>query len=530
MRNFEVTTRSVVVTRQAMAATSHPLATQTAVQILSAGGNAVDAAIAACAVQCVVEPGMTGIGGDCFVLFSKEGSADVRAFNGSGRAPAGTSAEALRAAGKTGVERRTPEAVTIPGAIDAWFTLHSDHGRLPWAEVLAPAIRFAAEGYAITPRVHRDWAGEAAFLAGDENAARMFLPRGRAPRIGEVINAPALAETLRIIAREGRDGFYKGRVAEDMVEYLQQKGGVHTLADFAAAKGDYVQPISTSFRGHEVHECPPNGQGVIALMIMNILSRFPAKGDPVGADRVHVEIEATRLAYAARDSLLADPAHSPVPVEELLSDAMADRLAGLINLDRALTELPDFEMPKHPDTVYITVVDKDRNAVSFINSVFDCFGSGYVTPRTGIVLHNRGQSFSLKKGHPNLIAAGKRPLHTIIPGMVTKEGRTEMSFGVMGGYYQALGHGNFISKVLDYGLDMQMAMELPRVMPVSGSTAVEAEHTLPADVVAELTRRGFEVRPSPEPIGGSQAIRIDWDNGTLFGASEPRKDGFALGL
>ena len=530
MRNFEKPSRSVVVSREAMAATSHPSATLTAIRILAAGGNAMDAAVAACAVQCVVEPGSTGIGGDCFALLSPGGSSEVIAFNGSGRTPAALTRHWFVERGMKEVERHSPGAVTIPGAIDAWTRLHADHGRLPFDQVLAPAIRFAEEGYAISPRVHRDWSLEENLLSRDATAARTFLPRGRAPRIGEVHRQPELAATLRLIARHGRDAFYTGPVAEDMVDYLRGLGGLHTMEDFAAAGGDYVTPIKSEFRGHDIYECPPNGQGVIALMILNILSRFEAEGDPQSADRLHIEIEATRLAYAARDALLADPEKAHVPVSELLSDAAADRLAGMIDLKRARTDLPPFQMPRHPDTVYISVVDRDRNAVSFINSIFDSFGTGLVSPRSGIVLHNRGQSFSLEPDHPNVVAPQKRPLHTIIPGMVVRNGRVEMPFGVMGGYYQAMGHAHLISKVFDFGMDIQEAIDLPRVVPVSGSVKLEAEHTLSPGVAAELQRRGFEIIAAEDPIGGAQAIRIDWENGTLTGGSESRKDGCALGL
>ena len=530
MRDFEQPRRSSVIAREAMACTSHPAATLTAVQTMAAGGNAMDAAIAASAVQCVVEPASTGIGGDCFVLLAREGSDDVIAYNGSGCAPAATRVEWFAEQGLTEIARQSPHAVTIPGAVDAWTRLHADHGRMPLAEVLAPAIRFAEQGYAISPRVHRDWALETELLVADPAAKRIFLPDGRAPQVGEVHFQPELGATLRLIASLGRDAFYTGPVAQDMVSRLRSAGGVHTLEDFAGAQGEYVDPVATEFRGHRVHECPPNGQGIIALLILNILSRFEAKGDPQSADRLHVEIEATRLAYAVRDTFLADPAQADVPAAYMLSDALADRLAGMIRLDRALTDLPSFSLPAHRDTVYISVVDKDRNAVSFINSVFDSFGSGLVAPRSGVVLHNRGQSFSVDPAHPNAIAPGKRPLHTIIPGMLTREGRVEMPFGVMGGYYQALGHAHFLSRVLDFGLDVQEALDLPRVMPVSGTTDVEAESTLNPSTAAELERRGFRLVPSPDPIGGGQAVWIDWKNGTLHGGSDPRKDGCALGL
>ncbi|MFN4168251.1 MAG: gamma-glutamyltransferase [Pannonibacter phragmitetus] len=530
MRNFEKPSRSAAVSARAMAATSHPYATLAALDILRAGGNAMDAAIAACAVQCVVEPGSTGIGGDCFVLYAPKGGDDVIAYNGSGRTPKALTVDWFEERGLTEVPRQSASAVTIPGAIDAWTRLNADHGRLPLSDVLAPAIRYASEGYAVSPRVHRDWQKEEKLLAADQAAAEIFLPGGRAPRIGEMHRQPQLAATLARIAAEGRDGFYKGPVAEDMVAHLNAHGGLQTLEDFAEARGEYVTPVTTTFRGYTIHECPPNGQGIIALLILNILSCFDASLPPQSADRLHLEIEATRLAYAARDAWIADPAKADVPVSELLSPEFARGLADRIDLTRALTELPDFEMPLHRDTVYISIIDEDRNAVSFINSIFDCFGTGLVAPRSGVILHNRGQSFSLKRGHPNMIAPQKRPLHTIIPGMVTRDGRTEMSFGVMGGYYQAMGHAHLISKVIDYGMDMQEAMDLPRLIPVGGAEPrVEAEHTVAPETLAELARRGFEIVPAGDPIGGAQAVRIGWDTGTLTGASEPRKDGIALG-
>lgn len=530
MRDFEKPNRSVVVAKEAMAATSHPSATLTAIQILAAGGNALDAAIAACAVQCVVEPGSTGIGGDCFALMSREGSDEIIAFNGSGRTPAALSPETDVDSALTEIPRHSPLSVTIPGAIDAWTRLHADLGRIPWAEILAPAIRFAEKGYAISPRVHRDWSLEAELLASDPTAKRIFLPEGRPPEIGETHRQVELAATLRIIAERGRDGFYAGAVAEDVVSFLQQLGGRHSLDDFSTARGEYVTPIKTAFRGHEVYECPPNGQGVIALMILNILSRFDPADDPLSADRLHLEIEATRLAYAARDEVLADPSKADVPVSYLLSEALTDRLAGMIDLGKALTDLPSLEMTPHRDTVYISVVDKDRNAVSFINSIFDSFGSGLVAPKSGVLLHNRGQSFSLKPDHPNAIAPGKRPLHTIIPAMLVKDGRAVMPFGVMGGHYQAMGHAHFLSKMLDYGLDPQQSIDLPRLFPVPGSNRIEIESTLDPTVISELERRGFRLVPSEDPIGGAQAIKIDWRTGALLGGSDPRKDGCAIGL
>lgn len=513
-----------------MAATSHPLSTLAAISTLQSGGNAMDAAITACAVQCVVEPGSTGIGGDCFALYMPRGKGKVVAFNGSGRLPAAATLEAYhKAVGDKAIPRQSPFAVTIPGAIDAWHQLLRDHGTRSLGEVLKPAIALAHDGYAISERVHVDWVEQEPLLGADPGAARMLLAGGKAPATGSVHRQPELARTLELIAAGGRDAFYTGSVAADIVDYLRSLGGLHTLSDFAEAKGDYVTPISTGFRGHQIWECPPNGQGIVALLILNILSGFKTKGSPVSLERYHREIEATRLAYAVRNAALADPAMAEVPVADLLSSSLADRLRAMIVAGKRIDSLPAYMPPKHSDTVYITVVDKDRNAASFINSTFNTFGSGLVAPRSGVVLHNRAISFSLVPGHPNQVAPRKRPMHTIIPGMAVKAGKAAMSFGVMGGHYQAMGQASFVSKVYGYGMDMQEAMNLPRVFPLPGTAQVEYELTLDPEVADGLKAMGYELVRPLRPIGGSQAISIDWKNGVLIGASDPRKDGCALG-
>jgi len=527
MRNFETPGRSLAVARHGMAATSHPQATLVAVDILKAGGTAMDAAVAACAVQCVVEAGSTGIGGDCFALVAPEGRASVIGYNGSGRTPAAAEIGWYEEQGLTAIDRRSPHAVTVPGAVDAWARLVADHGRMALAEVLAPAVELARGGYAITPRVAADIAMQRELLARERTTADTFLVDGAAPAVGTIQHQPLLADRLEQIGREGPEAFYRGETASRLVRFLRERGGLHTQDDFAATRGEYVTPISTTFRGYEVHECPPNGQGVIALMILKILERFAAKADPLDVDALHVEVEATRLAYAARDELLGD---GPVPVDYLLSDALADKLAGLIDTGRALTVPRSFDPAAHRDTVYISVVDRERSAVSFINSIFHPYGSGLMPPETGVLLHNRGQSFSLQRGHPNAIGPCKRPMHTIIPGMLTKGGRVEMSFGVMGGHYQAMGQAHFLSKVLGHGLDMQTAVALPRLFPLPGTATIEMEEALRDRHGAEFERRGFAVKAPSWAIGGAQAIRIDWRNGTLLGASDHRKDGCALGF
>jgi gamma-glutamyltranspeptidase/glutathione hydrolase len=529
MRDFENSGRSVVVARHGMAATSHPLSTLAAVNILQSGGNALDAAVAACAVQGVVEPGSTGIGGDCFALIALGGRSKLVAYNGSGKAPAAATTDWYAEHDMPKIERCSAHAVTVPGAVEAWSRLLADHGTMSLREVLRPAIAFAQDGYPIAPRVHRDWAAQAALLRKDENAARIFLPDGNVPKIGTIHRQLQLADTLEAIAVNGERAFYEGPVAEDMVSYLRSISGLHTLEDFAATRGEYVQPIHTSFRGYDIWECPPNGQGAIALLILNLLSRFEAKGDPLGVDRLHIEVEATRLAYAIRDDFLADPGQADVPVEWMLSQTLADELAKRIDLAGAIDPIPLQAAPEHRDTVYVAVVDRDRNAVSFINSIFTNFGACLVSPKTGVLFHNRGESFVLDPKHRNRIAPGKRPLHTIIPGMVTQADRAIMPFGIMGGHYQAMGHAHLISKVFDYGLDVQSAIDLPRLFPHPISGLVEMERSLRERYGAELTRRGFKVGSPPAPLGGAQAISIDWENGTLLGGSDSRKDGCALG-
>ncbi len=529
MRNLELPGRSPVHARNGMAATSHPLSTLAAVDMLRAGGNAMDAAVTAVAVQCVVEPQSTGIGGDCFVLYAPAGTGEVVAYNGSGRAPAAAAAEWFAARGIERIERTTPHAVTIPGAVDAWARLIADHGRKTLGEALRPAIAYASDGYPVHSRVRFDWNQNLEILAADANAARIFLADGELPPVGGVHRQPQLAHTLALIGEKGRDAFYRGAVAEDMVSRLNQLGGLHTLDDFAAAGGEYVTPIKTGFRGYDVYECPPNGQGIIALIMLNILSGLDMDGlEPLSAGRLHLEIEAARLAYRDRDEALADPDRAAVPTDATLSDAHAATLRAAIGRDSAMEVLPPSDLPRHSDTVYLCVVDGDGNAVSFINSLFNGFGSGIMSPNTGVMLHNRGCGFVLDAGHPNCIAPGKRPLHTIIPGMLFEKGRAVMPFGVMGGHYQAVGHAHFLTNLLDFGLDIQEAIDLPRVFPTADGP-VEVESGVPSAVVAELEKLGHQTVLPGKPIGGGQAIWIDRDRGVLSGGSDPRKDGCALG-
>ncbi|MFO0996593.1 MAG: gamma-glutamyltransferase [Alphaproteobacteria bacterium] len=508
-----------------MAATSHPLATLTAIDMLRAGGNAVDAAIAACAVQCVVEPHMTAIGGDCFVLYAPKGG-KVIALNGSGPAPAKATVEWFLRQGISAIDSRSAHAVTVPGCVGAWARLAADHGRKSLGEILEPAIRAASEGFVVQPRVAADWKEYGERLTHDESSVRTFLPGGHAPSAGAIHRQPALAKTLRTIAERGRDAFYTGAIAEGMVKHLNSFGGLHTVEDFAAYQPEYVEPIKTNYRGYDVFECPPNGQGIIVLMILNILSGFDlASLDPVGAERFHLQIEASRLAYRDRNLLVADPHRASVPIEQMLSKAYADEMRAHIRRDRAMAALPPSPFPTHNDTVYLCVVDGEGNAISFINSVFDGFGCGITAPDSGILLQSRGSGFVVDPKHRNCIGPRKRPLHTIIPGLAQKDGRTVMPFGVMGGQYQPVGQAHFFTNVVDHGMNVQQALDLPRVFWWDGQANLE--HGVPEATATGLAKLGHTVARVDRPHGGGQAISID--GGVLIGGSDPRKDGCAIG-
>ncbi len=524
MRDFHLPGRSPVLATGGMCATSHPLAAQVAVQVLKEGGNAMDAAIAGAVLLGLCEPHSTSIGGDLFALLKPAGEERIVALNGSGRAPAGFDAAALRAEGHTAIPLTSAHAVTIPGAVDAFCRLSADWGRAGLAASLAPAIHYAEAGMPVAPRVASDWARAQGTLSG--RGRDFYLVGGEAPPVGALYRHPEQAEVLRRIAAEGRDAFYAGEVAEDMVETLRAAGGAHSLADFAACASDYTDPISGTYGGIEVVEHPPNGQGAAALLILNILSQFDlAALDPFGAERAHLEAEATKLGYDARNRIIADPDHT-ARLEHLLAPETAAKLAALIAPDTALPrDLPGTEAV-HRDTVYITVVDEDRMAVSLIYSTFHSFGAGIASDKFGILFQNRGAGFTLEEGHPNEAGPGKRPMHTIIPGMLRQNGRVTMPFGVMGGPYQACGHARFVTNLVDYGMDPQEALDGPRLFPEAGELKVERGYS---DAVrAELAEKGHNVVVPDVAIGGGQAIAISAD-GVLTGGSDPRKDGLAIG-
>ncbi|WP_375412221.1 gamma-glutamyltransferase [uncultured Bradyrhizobium sp.] len=527
MRNFHLAGRSTVHAQNAMVATSHPLAALTAIEVLKSGGTAADAAVAACALLGVIEPQSTGIGGDCFALIQPKGEGTIVSYNGSGRAPKAATAEWYVGHKMHAIPTTGAHSVTVPGAIDAWATILRDHGKLGFDTLLQPAIKAAEDGYIVAPRIAFDWNNGLEKLRAGTNTPRYLLPNGNAPVAGDVIRQPELGQTLRVIAKNGRDGFYTGAVAEDIVETLRGIGGLHTLEDFAAHRTETTVPIGTTYKGLDVWQCPPNGPGITMLVMLNILSNFDlAKFAAMSVERFHLEAEAARIAYLMREQDIGDPAYVDVDIKRILSKEFAADYAKKIKMDRLL-ELPKVSPPINPSTVYISVIDKDRNVCSFINSIAHSFGSAVVSNKTGVLLQNRGAGFRVQPGHPNCIAPGRRPLHTIIPSLTTEGGRAHMSFGVMGGQYQPVGQTRVLTNMLDYGFDVQEAIDQPRGLHYEG--VYQLEDGVPADIVEGLKKIGHTTTGIVSPLGGGQAIWIDWDRGTLTGGSEPRKDGCALG-
>ena len=524
-RDFSLPGRSAVRAQNAMITTSHPMATAAGMKILNEGGSAIDAAITAVALLSVAEPHMTGIGGDCFALVSEDGSTNITAINGSGRAPDSISVDALKAKGVDAIERHSPHAVTIPGAVDAWSALHQRFGTLDWDKLFQPAIGYASEGMAVHDRVARDWKLNEGNVAEDADAAALYLKAGAAYKAGEIFAQPKLAEAFKLIAKNGRDGFYKGPVADDMVAKLQSMGGFHTADDFSNTAASFVTPISADYKGHTIWECPPNGQGVAALVLIKMIEHFDleAMND---VDRVHVLAECAKIAYRLRDTYVADPEHDDVPVDWLLSEASIKSFVDLVDMEKA-QPFTGSDFPIHPHTIYLAAVDSNGMAVSLINSIFDDFGSGIASPEYGVLFQSRGKAFRVDASHPNKIAGGKRPLHTIIPGMISKGDQLVGPFGVMGGQYQAAGHAMLMSNLFAYGMNPQEALDAARSFAHAGILQLEGAYG--DDVAAALRARGHELEYPSIPIGGGQAILKDLNTGVYTAGSDPRKDGMAIG-
>lgn len=525
--------RSVLMAPRGMCASSQPLATHSGLKMLQRGGNAVDAAVAMAATLSVVEPYSVGIGGDAFALFYLAAEDKIVGLNSSGRAPQAASQEWFAAQGHATMPQQGILPVTVPGALMGWAEALRRHGRLGLADVFADAIFYAHHGFPVSEVIAGEWRTTRELLAATHSAARTFLLDGETPRPGQVFRNPDLAATYRLIVEQGIGAFYGGEIGERIVRYAGKHGGLLALEDLAAHRASWVEPLSVDYRGYTVVELPPPGQGVIALEILNILSGYDlAALEHNGPEHLHLLSEAIKLAFADRDFYLTDPEFYAVPVAKLLSADYGRRCRARIDPQRAMDPPSPGLGPAGTDTVYIAAGDDEGNAASFISSIYMYFGSGMVAEGTGIVLQNRGHSFSLDPAHPNCIAPGKRTRHTIIPGMLVQDGRFLMSFGVMGGDMQPQGHAQFISNLVDFNQNLQEAVDSPRLRHMQGKV-IYLEEGIPPPTAEKLAAMGHQLDPTPTPVnkvGGGQAVYRDPEQGVWLGASDRRKDGCALGF
>ena len=524
--------RSTVLARRGMVATSQPLAAMAGLRMLMEGGNAVDAAVATAAALSVVEPFYSGVGGDLFALVWMDQEKRVRALNGSGRAPRAASLHQLHSEGHSSVPYFSPYSVTAPGTVDGWETLLKECGTMSLDHVLEPAIQYADEGYPVSEIISVLWSKGMRQLSQQPSGAEL-MHEGRAPRHGEVVRLPELARTLRTVAEGGSDAFYNGELADKMAAFVQDQGGWLATEDLAAHTSTWDEPISSDYRGVTCWECPPNGQGLTPLMALNIAEGFDIGGMGFqSVDTYHHLIEAMKLAFADAHRYIADPRKAHVPTEELLSKSYAEKRRRLVDSELALAHILPGNLANGGDTVYVSAMDQEGNACSLINSLFEIFGTGLVVPGTGIALQNRGALFSLDPAHPNALEPDKRPYHTIIPAMATRNGELWLSFGVMGAFQQPQGHLQVLVNMVDFGHDPQAALDALR-FSVQPDGRVLLEQGLPGDTVEELRARGHQVLQvegyDRYVFGGGQIIERYAGSGVLKGGSEPRKDGYAVG-
>ncbi len=534
--------RSEVIARKAMAATSQPLATQAALEILRSGGNAIDAAIAANAVLGLVEPTGCGIGGDLFAIVWDAEKRELTGLNASGRSPKSLTLDHFRERGMEEIPYLGPLSISVPGAVDGWFELHGRYGQLSMAEILAPAIRYADEGFPVSEVIAWLWASNARTRSDIAGFSDTFLPDGSPPQKGELFRNAALANTYRLIAGDGRDAFYKGQVAEKLAAFVADSGGFLSADDLAEHQSEWVEPVTSSYRGYDVHELPPNTQGIAALQLLNILEGFDlAAMGHNSAEYVHHFVEAKKLVYEDRARYYADMDFAKVPIEHLVSKDYAGERRQLINVDRAADAYVAGDAAlEHGDTIYLTVADGVGNMVSLIQSNYGGMGSGVAHPELGFGLQNRGALFTLEEGHANVYEPGKRPFHTIIPAFVTKDGEPWLSFGLMGGSMQPQGHAQILINMIDFGMNVQEAGDAARIRHTGSSQPTGGEMTDGGSVYLEsgyandvrdaLAALGHDVGTRTVDYGGYQAILFDAVNGVYLGASESRKDGQAAGF
>ena len=530
--------RSEVIAQQGMVATSQPLATQVALDILKQGGSAVDAAIAANAMLGLVEPTGCGIGGDLFAIVWDAETKQLHGLNASGRSPAALKAEYFTEQGLTTIPSFGPLPVSVPGAVDGWFSLHEKFGRLPMTSILSPAIEYARRGYPVSEVVAYYWQMNVDRIGEYEGFADVFMPNGKAPTTGQIFKNPSLAATYEKIATGGRDAFYKGDIARIIGAYMKEQGGFLSYEDLAAHTSEWVTPVSTNYRGYDVWELPPNGQGIAALQILNILEQYDIEGMGFGsADYIHTFVEAKKLAFEERAKYYADPSFNDIPVDALISKDYAQKRRALINPNKAAKRYDAGVV--EGDTIYLTVADKDGNMVSLIQSNYRGMGSGMTPPELGFILQNRGELFTLAPNHFNTYEPKKRPFHTIIPAMVTRNNKPWLSFGVMGGATQPQMHAQIVVNLIDFGMNLQEAGDAPRFIHVGSSSPTGAlmkdggelsmETGFATEVRRTLYERGHQLSDKLGIYGGYQAILYDADKQVYFGASESRKDGQAAG-
>lgn len=536
-------TRSEVFAPHAMAATSHPLTTQIALEVMKAGGSAVDAAIAANAALGLMEPTGNGIGGDLFAIVWDPKTRKLYGYNGHGRSPATLSLQWFVDHGYRDIPPHGPLPVTVPGAVDGWFALHERFGKRRMRDNLQPAIDYARNGHPVHETIAYYWARSVPVLSKFPGFIEQFTLGGRAPRKGELWRNPFLAETLETIAREGRDGFYRGRVAKTIADYVQAQGGFLSEDDLAEHHGEWVDPVSINYRGYDVWELPPSGQGIAALQILQLLEGFDLKAYGFGSfEHVHLFTEAKKLAFEDRARWYADPEFAPAPVEALISDSYADQRRRLIDPQRAAKTVEAGNPALNEgDTIYLTTADADGMMVSLIQSNYRGMGSGMTPPGLGFILQDRGEMFVLKEGHPNSFAPRKRPFHTIIPAFITQDGKPWLSFGLMGGAMQPQGHAQIVINLIDFGMNLQEAGDAPRIhhdgsteptgqnLAMTDGGVLQLESGFPYETIRALMNAGHHVEFANGPYGGYQAIARDHAQGIYIGASESRKDGQAAG-
>ena len=533
--------RSEVIAKNGMAATSHPLATQAAVTILQSGGSAVDAAIAANAVLGLVEPTGCGIGGDLFAIIWDAENKELQGLNASGRSPKNLKLSHFKDKNMNEIPYLGPLPITVPGAVDGWFEMHEKYGKLTMLEILQPAIKYAEEGFPVSQTVAWLWNENSQSRTGFSGFMKIFMPNGKSPQKGEIFKNPALAATYKKIAQKGRDEFYRGQIARDIDAFMKKNNGFLSYEDMFQHKSEWVDPVSTNYRGYEVYELPPNTQGIAALQLLNILEAFDINEmGYASTEYIHTFVEAKKIVYEDRARYYADPEFSNIPINYLISKEYADKRRELINSNKAATTVTAGDLPlENGDTIYLTVADKQGNMVSLIQSNYGDMGAGLTPENLGFSFQNRGQLFSLEEGHPNVYAPNKRPFHTIIPAFVTKDNKPWLSFGLMGGSMQPQGHAQIIVNIIDFGMNIQEAGDASRIRHTGSSQPTDQsmsdggklylESSIDKETRNKLIEKGHNIATDSHVYGGYQAIMWDDTKEVYYGASDPRKDGQAAG-